>query len=54
MKTEEKQLFWQLCSFQNECFDSRLLRYASPEVLGHLFFNRMQGIACGVLKKHNA
>lgn len=52
MKKEEKQLFRQLCSFREEFFDGDLLKYASPEVLGHLFFNRMQGAAYGVLRKH--
>ena len=50
MKNEEKQLFKQLCSFRSEQLDEELLSYATPEVLGHLFFNRMQGIAYGVLK----
>lgn len=51
MKKEEKQLFKQLCSFRAEGFDKKLLQYASPEVLGHLFFNRVQAIAYGVLKE---
>ena len=53
MKNEEKQVFRQLCSFKTECFNKELLQYATPEVLGHLFFNRMQGVAYGNLAKHN-
>lgn len=52
MKEIEKELFKNLCSFKGEIFDANLLKYATPEVLGHLFFNRMQGIAYGMLKKH--
>lgn len=39
MKENEKQLFKALCKFQEEVFDASLLEFASPEVLGHLFFN---------------
>jgi len=52
MKRNEIRLFNQLCRFNAESFDESLLEYASPNVLGHLFFNRMQAIAYGVLKKH--
>lgn len=52
MKKEEKRLFRQLCTFRAHHFDESLLHYATPEVLGHLFFNRMQGIAYGVLKNN--
>ncbi len=52
MKNEEKELFRQLCSFRAEHFSKELLQYATPEVLGHLFFNRMQAIACGNLTEH--
>lgn len=52
MKTEEKELFKCLCNFKSEHFDEELLEFATPEVLGHLFFNRMQGVAYGVLKTH--
>ena len=50
MKTEEKQLFKSLCNFKSERFDQDLLKFATPEVLGHLFFNRMQAIAYGRLR----
>lgn len=52
MKEKEKELFKCLCSFKADEFDKDLLKYATPAVLGHLFFNRMQAIAYGTLKKH--
>lgn len=52
MKTEEKQLFKSLCNFKTERFDEELLKFATPAVLGHLFFNRMQTIAYGTLRDH--
>ncbi len=52
MKTEEKELFKSLCSFKADKFDEHLLFSATPAVLGQLFFNRMQAIAYGTLKKH--
>ncbi len=51
MKREEKKLFKELCSFRKTDFNESLLEYATPEVLGHLFFNRMQGVAYGRLKE---
>lgn len=54
MKEKEKQLFKGLCKFQESSFDEKLLQFATPSVLGCLFFNRMQGIAYDVLKKHDA
>ena len=53
MNQKEKELFKSLCGFQAETFDEGLLDSASPTVLGHLFFNRMQAIAYGTLNKHN-
>ena len=53
MKENEKQLFKALCKFKNESFDVSLLEAATPEVLGYLFFNRMQGIAYDTLQKRN-
>lgn len=53
MKQKEKELFKSLCSFKDEKFDESLLDAATPTVLGHLFFNRMQAVAYGTLKKHN-
>lgn len=53
MNSQEQNLFINLCKFKSEEFDESLLDYATPAVLGHLFFNRMQGIAYGTLKKHN-
>lgn len=52
MRKQEKELFKSLCSFKDETFDETLLKAATPAVLGHLFFNRMQGIAYGTLKRH--
>lgn len=52
MRQKEIELFKKLCSFKEETFDENLLDAATPTVLGHLFFNRMQAIAYGTLKKH--
>lgn len=52
MKKEERFLFKELCMFKKTTFDESLLEYATPYVLGQLFFNRMQGVAFEVLKKH--
>ena len=52
MNKKEKALFKALCKFEEDTFEANLLAYASPEVLGHLFANRMQGVALGTLKKH--
>ena len=51
MKKEEKELFKGLCNFKTGNLDESLLEYATPSVLGHLFFNRMQAIAYGTLKE---
>lgn len=53
MKEKEKQLFKALCKFKEDSFDTSLLEFATPTVLGQLFFNRMQGIAYDTLRKHN-
>lgn len=53
MDKNETDLLRRLCNFKKERFgrqETGLLEYATPEVLGHLFFNRMQGVAYGVLK----
>ena len=52
MKEKEKQLFKALCKFKDEFNDSYLIEFATPTVLGQLFFNRMQGIAYDTLKKN--
>lgn len=52
MKKEEKELFKSLCSFKETSFDEALLGFATPNVLGQLFFNRMAAIAYGTLKNH--
>lgn len=53
MRKKEKELFKSLCSFKEKEFDTSLLEAATPTVLGHLFFNRMQALAFGTLKRHN-
>lgn len=52
MKQKEKELFKSLCSFKERNFEENLIDAATPVVLGHLFFNRMQAVAYGTLKKH--
>jgi len=52
MKAKEKQLFKALCKFKNDFTDTSLIESATPTVLGHIFFNRMQGIAYNTLKKY--
>lgn len=51
MKEKEKQLFKALCRFKDAFDDPSLTEFATSAVLGHLFFNRMQGVAYGTLKK---
>lgn len=54
MTDNEKKLFFELCKFKkpNKNEICRLIKEnATPAVLGELFFNRMQGIAYGVLEK---
>lgn len=51
MRKEEKNLFKSLCNFKTKKCDELLLEDATPAVLGHLFFNRMQAIAYGTLKE---
>ena len=53
MKENEKQLFKALCKFKENSVDESLLDFATPAVLGNLFFNRMQGVAYDVLRKNN-
>lgn len=52
MNSEERQLFFRLCDLESGDFDENLVAYASPAVLGHLFYNRMQGVAYVVLRDH--
>lgn len=53
MKEKEKQLFKMLCKFKDDFSDPSLIKFATPTVLGHLFFNRMQGIAYDTLKRNH-
>ena len=53
---KEKELFIELCSYKTNEPDrlkDLLPENATPAVLGHLFFNRMQGIAYGTLKENH-
>ncbi len=52
MKQSERKLFKELCKFKSNEFDDSVISSASPAVLGQLFFNRMQAIAYGTLKKN--
>ena len=55
MTENEKNLFLELCNFQNpnvNKIQNLTSDYATPAVLGYLFFNRMQSIAYGVLKEN--
>lgn len=52
MEQKEQLLLKELCRFKSDTFDETLLEYATPHVLGQLFFNRMQGIAYGTLKRN--
>ena len=45
-------LFKELCNIRSESFDSSLIDYASPTVLGQLFYNRMQAASYLCLRKH--
>lgn len=51
MKKKEMELFKTLCDCNTEKVDDVLIKYASPNVLGELFFNRMTGVAFDTLKK---
>lgn len=51
MKENEKQLFKELCKCKSNKFETKYLAYATPHVLGQLFFNRMHGVAYGTLQK---
>lgn len=55
MTQTEKQLFFNLCTFVSPDKDiiGGLINKgaATPELLGHLFANRMAGVAYGVLEK---
>lgn len=55
MRKNEKELFFELCNFTaavGEGFKASLEKYATASVLGHLFYNRMQAVAYGVLEKN--
>lgn len=55
MKQNEKEMFCNLIRFKSSDYGtlSDLIETgATPEVLGYIFFNRMQGISYGVLKEN--
>lgn len=55
MDKYEKELFFALCNHtevDNIKLTKLLPDYATPELLGHLFFNRVHGIAYGILKNN--
>lgn len=52
MNNQEKRLFKQLCSFQTGKVTEDALTAATPSVLGQIFYNRMQGVAYGVLMQN--
>lgn len=55
MNKQEKQLFFDLCDLKKNNNEEikRLLNYATPNVLGALFYNRMQGVAYSVIKNND-
>ncbi len=56
MTSYEMQVFQELCDFlsdDHQHLEPLLKEHATPTVLGQLFFNRMQGVAYGVLKQAN-
>lgn len=53
MNKKEKLLFKELCSFKSKTFDSKIIDASTPCVLGNLFFNRMQAVAYGELKRRD-
>lgn len=52
MKEKEKQLFKALCKFKDAIVDPSLIEFTTPAVLGHLFLNRMQGVAYDTLRRN--
>ena len=52
MKKKEQLLIKSLCSFKSEK-NIKYIEHFTPEVLGHLFFNRMSAVAYETLRKSN-
>jgi len=52
MNENEKKLFKSLCKYKDIAIDVDLIEYATPAVLGHIFFNRMQGISYDILRRN--
>ena len=55
MNKQEKQLFLALCDLKRDRHEEieKLLNYATPNVLGTLFYNRMQGVAYKVINSND-
>lgn len=56
MIKKENELFFELCKFKKpnkEKLESLIKENATSPLLGELFFNRMQGVAYGILKNNN-
>ena len=55
MNQNEKNLFFELCCFRSDnreqIYNYVQRGYATPELLGHLFWNRMIGVACHNLQQ---
>ncbi len=51
MKKKEEKLFLELSKFKGEPLREKMLEYATPQVLGMLFYHRMQGVAYGRLRE---
>mgnify|MGYP001107311731 CR=1 FL=1 len=45
MKEQEKKFFLALCRFAGKDLEPSLTAYATPGVLGQLFYNRLAGVA---------
>ena len=45
MKEQEKKFFLALCRFAGKDLEPSLTAYATPGVLGQMFYNRLAGVA---------
>lgn len=54
MKEKEKILFKELCKFESDSFDTSLLEFATPQVLGQLFLTVCRVWLTVYLKKTDA
>lgn len=51
MKEQEKKFFLALCRFAGKDLEPSLTAYATPGVLGQLFYNRLAGVAHETLRR---